>query len=178
VSVTAFVFSFSLSVVCVGSILTSIFPARIQLIERFYDPLAGEVYVSFLILLSRYWIEAQAISSSTANVSQILISRNTANIWRWCLKSLHSTLGLCASTSYWEQSNRIPRSHKRRLRTRVVTPIFSSLLKVSLSTCFSLIWLVWLELILAYRGFDTEVGGKGSQLSGGQKREFQVSYLR
>ena len=78
------------------------------------------------------------------------------------------------STSCSVLSNPKARSPKKSSSKLAETPTFSSSSRVYLSTSHPLLFLLP-TLSDAHRsGFDTEVGGKGSQLSGGQKRESSV----
>lgn len=71
----------------------------IQLIERFYDPLAGTVYVSTLEAAWERQVLISACDSSTSNRSRSTTSPSTASTSPSCHRSLHCTPALCASTS-------------------------------------------------------------------------------
>jgi len=96
--------------------------------------------------------------------------RNTEGISPLCLKSLPSMLGQFASTFCSVPSSLTTKSHKRKLTKRVATRTSLTLFRDYLSSLIVVGESCRDLTHLCSRGLDTEVGGKGSQLSGGQKR--------
>ena len=108
--------------------------ASIQLIERFYDPLAGDIYVSNSRSTNWIYINLSKPPSLTAKRSRIWTSRSIANSWPLCLRSLRCMRELFDSTSCSGLSNLVRRWLKKRLRMLVEMRTFWTSFKVCPST--------------------------------------------
>lgn len=143
---------------------------RIQLVERFYDPLSGNV------LIDGHPISQLNVQDYRKHLA--LVSQEPVSIHR--LRSLVSLTdvdlsdSLCRQYSLqhpsWSDQTDL-RSDTRGARRGLQGCQHPGLHQFSARVC-NYVLFFWLVVNYCCSGFETNVGGKGSQLSGGQKRMF------
>ena len=128
----------------------------IQLLERFYDPLSGEIYLDGENIQD---LNIQEYRKHLALVSQ------EPSLYAGTIR-FNILLGAVKPASEVSQEE-----IEEACRNANILDFIQSLpqcVPKLLSSCTEPLTLVF------YSGLETEVGGKGSQLSGGQKREWSL----
>lgn len=150
--------------------------------ERFYDPLHGGVFLDGQPInemnVQEYRKNIALVSQEPVRVTFLFIPSRSGVLIIDRVRR-HFTLVLFASTSCLVPRSQGKRSHRKsssRL-AEMQTSCHSS--RACLSTCITPFYIfVSVADFLFHSGFDTDVGGKGSQLSGGQKRKFAHLIVR